>query len=127
MDPGFRQLDPRERELLEKLLEPEFPGCKELRTQLGSMTGKQIEDDGTLSLLCDSGLPSPAKYLLVAEGMCKDADGMDISVLLHLNDQGFMNMLEIIKYGPSPIVSPPSARDLVVLLPEDRGCKPDQS
>jgi hypothetical protein len=60
------------------------------------------------------------------EGMCKDADGGDMSVMLHLNHQGFMSMLEIIKYGPSPIISPPSARDLVLLLPEDRGRKPGE-
>jgi hypothetical protein len=126
MDSGFRQLDARERGLLEKLLEAEFPGRDELRTQLDSLTAKQIEEDGTLSLRCDSGSPSPGKYAVAMEGMCKDADGGDMSVMLHLNHQGFMSMLEIIKYGPSPIISPPSARDLVLLLPEDRGRKPGE-
>jgi len=126
MDSGFRQLDARERGLLEKLLEAEFLGRDELRTQLGSLTAKQIEEDGTLSLRCDSGSPSPGKYALAMEGMCKDADGGDMSVMLHLNDQGFMSMLEIIKYGPSPIINPPSARDLTLLLPEDRGRKPGE-
>jgi hypothetical protein len=126
MDSGFRQLDARERGLLEKLLEAEFPGRDELRTQLDSLTAKQIEEDGTLSLRCDSESPSPGKYAVAMEGMCKDADGGDMSVMLHLNHQGFMSMLEIIKYGPSPIISPPSARDLVLLLPEDRGRKPGE-
>jgi hypothetical protein len=126
MDSGFRQLDARERGLLEKLLEAEFPGRDELRTQLDSLTAKQIEEDGTLSLRCDSGSPSPGKYAVAMEGMCKDADGGDMSVMLHLNHQGFMSMLEIIKYGPSPIISPPSARDLVLLLPKDRGQKPGE-
>jgi hypothetical protein len=124
MDPGFRQLDTRERGLIEKLLEAEFPGRDELRTQLFSVTAKQIEEDGTLSLRCDSGLPALGRYRLVAEGTCKDADGGDMSVMLHLNDQGFMSILEIIKYEPSPIINPPSARELVLLLPEDRGRKP---
>ena len=101
MDSGFRQLDARERGLLEKLLEAEFPGRDELRTQLDSLTAKQIEEDGTLSLRCDSGSPSPGKYAVAMEGMCKDADGGDMSVMLHLNHQGFMSMLEIMKYGPS--------------------------
>ncbi len=126
MDSGFRQLDARERGLLEKLLEAEFLGRDELRTQLDSLTAKQIEEDGTLTLRCDSGSPSPGKYAVAMEGMCKDADGGDMSVMLHLNHQGFMSMLEIIKYGPSPIISPPSARDLVLLLPEDRGRKPGE-
>ncbi len=123
MNPGFRQLTEQERGLVEKLLEAEFPGRDELRTQLGSVTAKQIEEDGTLSLRCDSGLPSPRKHTLAAEGTCKDADGGDMSVMLHVNKDGFMNMLEILKYDFSPIVKPPTAHDLILLLPEDRGQK----
>jgi hypothetical protein len=123
MDSGFRQLTERERGLMEKLLEADFPGRDELRTQVGSVTAKQIEQDGTLSLRCDSGLPSPRKQTLVAEAWCKDADGGDMSVMLHVNKDGFMNMLEIIKYDFSSIIRPPTAHDLILLLPEDRGQK----
>ncbi|MGA7218152.1 MAG: hypothetical protein WBX38_07555 [Candidatus Sulfotelmatobacter sp.] len=107
--------------MVEKLLEVDFPGRDELRTQLASIKAKQIEEDGTLRLLCDSGLPSSGKFALVSEGACKDGDGGDVSVMLHLNKDGFMTMLEIIKYGPAPIITPPSADDLVVLMPERRG------
>jgi uncharacterized protein DUF6984 len=123
MDSGFRQLDDRERGLLEKLLEAEFPGRDELLAQLGSVTAKQVEQDGTLSLRCDSGPPSPSKHLPVAEAWGKDADGGDMSVMLHIDGHGFMSMLEIVKYGDSPIINPPSACDLVLLLREDRGRK----
>jgi hypothetical protein len=123
MESGFRQLDPREKGVLEKLLEGAFPGRDELRTQLGSLTARQVEKDGTLILRCDSGSPSPGKHRLAVEGMCKDADGMTISVLLHLNKDGFMHMLEIIKYDGTPIVRPPSAGDLMVLPEETRGQK----
>lgn len=58
------------------------------------------------------------------EGMCKDADGMMMSVMLHTDVKGFMSMLEIYKYDLSPIINPPCARDLVLLLPEDPGRKP---
>ena len=125
MDSGFRQLDTRERGLLEKLLEAEFPGRDELRSQLGSVTAKQVLENGTLSLRCDSGLPSPSEYGRVIEGWCKDADGETIAVLLFTKD-GFMNMLEIVKDGDSPIINPPFARDLVLLLPEDPGRKPGE-
>lgn len=124
MDLGFRKLDERERGLLEKLLEVEFPGRDELRAQLASLTANQIEKDGTLNLRCDSGPPAATRFRLVAEAMCKDADGGSMSVMLHVNSQGFMRMLEVIKYDGSPIVRPPSARDLELLLPEDRGQKP---
>jgi hypothetical protein len=122
MESEFRKLNERERELLEKLLDAEFPGRDEWRTQLDSMTGRQVIEDGTLILRCDAALPLPTKYKkLGVEGMCKDADGGDIAVLLHADDNGFLRMLEILKYDGSPVINPPSARDLVLLLPEDRG------
>ncbi len=117
MDSDFRPLDSRERELLEKLFEAEFPGRDELRVQLNSLTAKQIAEDGTLILRCDSGPPAPTRYLLVTEGMCTDADGGQIAVLLHVDKGGFMRMLEIIKYDGSPIINPPSGHDLVSLVP----------
>jgi len=124
MDSEFRQLDARERGLLEKLLEADFPGRDELRTQLDSLTAKQIDQDGTLSLRCGSGRPSPRKYKLAFEGICKDADGGTIAILLHADKDGFMSMLEILKYGGSPIINPPTARDMVNLLPESPGRRP---
>jgi hypothetical protein len=126
MDPVFRQLDTRERGLIEKLLEAEFPGRDELRAQLESVTAKQIHGDGTLTLKCDSGAPSSSKYRLAMEGRYRDADGMTISIMLHLDKHGFMSMLEIYKFDLSPIINQPSARDLVLLLPEDRGRKPGE-
>jgi hypothetical protein len=122
MDSGFRQLDSRERELLEKLLDAEFPGRDELRAQLGSVTAKQIGDDGTLMLRCASGPTSPSEYGPAIHGMCKDSDGMTIWFMLHTKG-GFMHMLEIVKDDGSPIVNTPTAHDLVVLLPEDPGRK----
>ncbi len=126
MDSEFRQLDTRERGLLEKLLEAEFPGRDELRTQLGSLTAKQLGEDGTLKLRCTSGSPSPSYYLLRAEGWCKDADGMNICVLLHLNGEGFMSMLEIFKEDGSEIINPPVADNMMPLLPEHGGYKPGE-
>ena len=75
MDSEFRQLNDRERGLIEKLLETEFPGRDELRVQLNSVTGKQIENDGTLHLRSASGPPAPTKYAVAMEGVCTDADG----------------------------------------------------
>ena len=126
MDAEFRQLNAREKDLLGKLLEAAIHGRDELRTQLNHVKAKQIENDGTLSLECHGGIGAPGKYAPGAEGICKDDDGSDIAVLLHLGKGGFMSMLEIIKYGGSPIINPPSARDLVLLLPESPGQKPSK-
>ena len=114
MDSDFRPLEARERELLEKLLEVEFPGRDELRVQLGSVTAKQIIGDGTLELRCDSG-PSAPCFSLVAEGECIDADGRKINVMLHVDRRGFMWMLEILKLDTTPIINPPSASNMELL------------
>ena len=116
MDTEFRLLDNRERGLLEKLLEADFQGRDELRAQMSSLTCRQIEEDGTLRLRCASGPPALTKYALVGEGVCTDADGATIAIMLHVNKDGFMSMLEILKYDGSPIITPPSAHDLVVSL-----------
>jgi hypothetical protein len=69
------------------------------------------------------GTGAPGKYAPVAEGMCKDADGAEIAVILHLGKGGFMSMLEIIRYDGSQIINPPSAQNLVLLMPESPGQK----
>src|SRR5580700_163999 len=90
MDSTFRPLKTHERELLERLLEPKFPGRDELRHQLKSVSAKQIFEDGTLVLQCDASPPAPVKCRVATEGECVDADGGRICVLLHVVN-GVMN------------------------------------
>lgn len=52
----------------------------------------------------------------MSEAHCTDADRSSIAVMLHVDKDGLMNMLEIVKYDGMPIISPPSA-DVVELLP----------
>jgi len=110
--PEFRPLTDRERELLNKLLELEFPGRDELRLQLISVLAEQVFDDGTLKLHCGPNAPASAARGLATEGWCNDADGEDIDVMLHVSKDGFMWLLEILKCAPSPIINPPNACDL---------------
>jgi hypothetical protein len=125
MEAEFRQLNDRERALLEKLIEAEPSGRSELRAQLSSVTCKQIYRGETLKLRCNGGHAYPGKQALVREGWCKDADGMTISVMLHVDAVRFMHMLEIYRPDGMPVINPPTADALVPLLPEDRGRKPD--
>jgi len=113
MDSTFRPLKTHERELLKKLLEPEFPGRDELRNQLNSVTAKQVFEDGTLDLQCDPSPPAPVKSRVPTEGTCVDSDGVEIHVLLHVKD-GAMSELEIFKDDGSLVLNPPVARDLVL-------------
>lgn len=127
MDTEFRELSVRESKLLEKLVEAAIHGRVELKTQLSHVMGKQIQDDGTLRLQCDGGTGTPGKFAPVAEGSYKDADGADVAVILHLGKGGFMSMLEIVRYDGLPIIAPPSAEELILLMPENSGQKPAEA
>jgi hypothetical protein len=111
---GYRKIDDREVGLIRKLLDTKFPGRDDLLAQLDDLAVKQIEVDGTLRLECESGPSSISNYGPVSEGVYKDADGVDISVILHVGKTGFMNMLEILKVNCLPIINPPNAQGLVV-------------
>ena len=124
MDSEFRELNTQEKGLLETLLGAATHGRDELRTQLNHVKAQQIEEDGTLRLQCNGGTGAPGKTAPVAEATYKDADGADVAVILHLGKGGFMSMLEIIRYDGSHIVNPPSAQNLVLLMPESPGQKP---
>ena len=119
MDSTFRPLKTEERDILERLLQPEFPGRDELRRQLDVVTAKQVSEDGTLVLQCGPCSPAPVRCRVPTEGECVDADGGIIQVLLHVVN-GVMKELEIFKVGPtkgSKIVSLPAPRDLVLFTP----------
>ena len=111
VEQAFRPLFKHERELIEKLLEPEFVGRDELRAQLQTVTGRQLLDDGTfLELRCGSSVTAPVRNRVPTEGRCRDTDGGPIDVLLHVVD-GLMHQLEILKYG-GPLRKWPTAGDL---------------
>lgn len=86
MNSEFRELSTREKGLVEELLHAAPQVREELRTQLKHIKAEQIEDDGTLRLQCVGGTPSKY-YTPVAEGICKDDDGSDIAVILHLGKE----------------------------------------
>jgi hypothetical protein len=114
MESVFRQLNSRERGLIEKLLEVDFQGSDELRAQIGSVTAKEIENDGTLELRCTSGPRALTKYAVAMEGMYTDADGGKVAIMLHVDKDGFMRMLEILRYDGAPIIKPPVAESVKV-------------
>ncbi|MGD0360181.1 MAG: hypothetical protein ABSC93_04900 [Bryobacteraceae bacterium] len=119
MQAAFRPLTTYERTLLERLLEPDFPGRDALRGQLDVVTAKPVLEDGTLALQCGPCLPAAVKRRIPTEGACADADGGLITVLLHVVD-GRMHELEIFKTGPSAgskIINPPEPANLELFTP----------
>lgn len=81
----FREMQPREKELIRKLLEPDFPGRKELLQQLETAQVRTIDNNGSLEFL----ITSPVKvnfvqFVVPVEGEYKDSDGTTVHVLIHI-------------------------------------------
>jgi hypothetical protein len=113
----YRDLTKEEREILERLLEPDFPGSAELRDQLNSVKAEVIDEDGGLALQSVAGPEAPVRWRVPTEGECKDTDGVDVHVLLHVLN-GRMCELELYKEDGSRVRRLPSAHDLVLFGPE---------
>jgi hypothetical protein len=113
----YRELQREELEILERLLQPDFPGSAELREQLSSVKAEVIDEDGGLALESVGGPRAPVKWRVPTEGECKDSDGVDVHVLLHVLD-GRMCELELYKEDGSRVCRLPNARDLVLFGPE---------
>lgn len=81
---GFRVMNTRERALIDKLLEPDFPGRNELRAQLQTARVREIDADGSLEFLITAGiLADQVKHVVPTEGEYEDSDGVTVHVLLH--------------------------------------------
>jgi hypothetical protein len=113
----YRPLRDNEVALLQKLLEPQFPGRDQLVGQIDFVTAHEIDEDGGLALQCSPRCaPAPVKCRVPTEGECSDTDGIIIHVLLHVAD-GYMKELEVFKENASKVKSPPVASDLVLFTP----------
>jgi hypothetical protein len=113
----YRDLTKEEREILEMLLEPNFPGSIELRVQLSSVKAKEIDEDGGLALQSVDGPEAPVRWRVPTEGECKDSDGGNVHILLHVLN-GRMCELELYREDGSQVRRLPNARDLVLFGPE---------
>jgi hypothetical protein len=103
----MRELTLNERQLLEKLLEPDFPGRDELRSQVANSKVRTLHEDGTLEFVEVGGPTASVVQRVPVEATYDDRDGIAILVLLHVME-GKLNELEIVKFGDSPIVWPPT-------------------
>lgn len=102
----FRPLSDTERRILNRLLQPDFPGRQELILQLESAEAEVVDKDGSLSLRADRGPDAKVMARVPTEGECPDVDGVNIHILLHVVD-GRMNELEVYKEdGSSPVQLP---------------------
>ena len=107
----FRPLTSHEREVIERLLEPRFPGRDELRAQLAVATARPKDDHGCIELRVESAPRAPVKHPIPAEGECTDNDGLTIQVHLQVVD-GYLAGLVVFKLGGDDPLGLPPARDL---------------
>jgi hypothetical protein len=116
---AFRALHDDERSLLETLLDHhQFDGREQLRQQLESATARLIleydDNYGSVELRVSNGPPSSGRYRVPVEGQYLDHDGIPVWLLLHINREGFMCELEIVRADGKPLLSPPTAERLEV-------------
>jgi hypothetical protein len=109
---AFRTLQGTERRLLEALLEHHpFDGRDQLREQLESTTARLIPEHhdnyGSVELHVSNGPPSKGRYRVPVEGQYLDDDGIPVWLLLHINREGFMCELEIVRADGKPLISTP--------------------
>jgi hypothetical protein len=83
----FREMNENERELIRKLLAPEFPGRDELVLQLETAKVRTLDEDGCLEFSVSSNIRAEhVKYRVPTEGEYEDPDEMTVHVLLHVVD-----------------------------------------
>ena len=81
----FRQMTEREKQLVERLLGPEFPGRAELVQQLHGAEVRRIDEDGSIEFSITSHVRvKDVKYRVPTEGEYEDLDGVKVHVLLHV-------------------------------------------
>lgn len=103
----YRPLTRHEREVLEKLLEPSFPGRDELRAQVKLVEAREIDGDGCIEFSTVAAARAEVRFNIPTEGEYRDVDGITLHVQLHVMD-GFIKELEVYKEdGSIPSGLPP--------------------
>jgi hypothetical protein len=116
---AFRPLQDDERRLLETLLDHhQFDGRDQLRQQLQATTARLIleyrDNYGSIELRISNGPPYSGRRRVPVEGQYLDDDGIPVWLLLHINREGFMCELEIVRADGKPLVSAPTPERLEV-------------
>jgi hypothetical protein len=116
-----RDLTPTEHQILERLLSYAFPGRDELRDQLLETKVGGVCTCGcpTLDLVTESleHLRAPVRRRVPIEASYDDADGGQVSILVHVVN-GFLNELEFYRPDGQDIRAYPVLERLRIFSPE---------
>lgn len=106
-----------ERQIFAELLSIPFLGRDDIERMLRTARVSQLDDAGSLAILCGERRPTATVKQVPVEGEMLDKDGVAVHVLLHVRD-GKPSELEIYKDDGSPIGLPIDPKQLsVVALP----------
>lgn len=106
--------------LVRHMLQYDFPGCVELRTQADHMqlvSTSDIEDDGcgVIEIKVTDGSLAKVKTRLAVEVMAPDIDSVAISALLFVDD-GRLHLLDIYKDDGTPIRRMPPVEEFKLAI-----------
>jgi len=108
----------KEKQLVERLLEPDFPGRDELVQQLHAAEVRGIDEDGSVEFRVTSDVPAcNVKYRVPTEGEYEDLDGVKVHVLLHVVGRKAKE-LELYKEDNSPVRAWPNPALVWVFAPK---------
>jgi hypothetical protein len=114
----FRELTKRERGLLDRLLEPSFPGREQVTRQLETALTRPYDEHGCLEFQVISPAPiDQVKYPVPTEGEYEDVDGMTVHVLLHIHGNQ-VGTLDIWREDGQPVKAWPDPGKVRVFAPE---------
>ena len=108
---SYQALTKNEREIIERLLEADFPGRDQIRQQFNNCLVTIIDEYGSLRFDIRSDIKAPVIKRVPIEAEAQDVDGVPIHLLLHVVD-GKLTELEIYKDDSSPIAQTPVASKL---------------
>jgi len=113
----FRPPTDRERHVIERLLQPSFPGRDELLSQYATCRVKSIDGLGSIEFEVTSSVRAVAvKHRVPSEGEASDVDGVAIRFLLHVVNN-VLHELEVYKEDNSTITRLPDPEEIVVFAP----------
>jgi hypothetical protein len=114
----FREPTSTEAEVMQRLLDADFPGKEEIAEQLAGCRVRIIDDEGSLEFEpSDAGRPAKVEKRIPVEADAVDEDGIHVHFLLHVV-KGFAKELEVYKDDGTPIRRMPSPDDLeIIVLP----------
>ena len=114
IEPDWRELTPREREVILRLIDSLFVENEQLREQVSSAQARMVDREGSLALKVDSSVPVQHNARkLPRDGYYKDEDGERVDLILHVRD-GTLKELELVKPDLSPVARLPEAGDIII-------------